>query len=108
MIPLATTSVSTTRADRTVDAYDPDQAVTAIASGIRAVIHAGGGTVRLVGGQRVVNPATVTCDPFDLRAGDTMTDDQTGQTWTVLAVSSYPQLGLGHLQASLRSTEGAD
>lgn len=107
MIPLNTTTVSTTRADPTVDPYDPGQSVVAIGSHVRAVIKSVGGSVHLVGGQRVVEPATVVCDRFDLEEGDTMTDDRTGEVWTVLNVSGFPQLGLDHLSATLRSVSGA-
>lgn len=109
MIPLATTSISVvrTQTDPNADPYDGDQTPVDVASNVRAIINMGGGSVRLVGGQRVVTPAQLVCDPIDLRPGDTVTDDQTGQSWTTLGVSSYPQLGLSHLTAQLRITEGA-
>lgn len=111
MIPFNTSTGTVTRVEDadTVDPYDPvDQhaAPTTIAENVRAVISPPGGTAKLIGGDRVVHDATLTCDPTDLQPGDTWIDSG-GLTWTVLYASQINALGVVHTTARLRLVTGS-
>ena|SRR5579875_2628304 len=109
MIPLATTTVSSTRATLSglEDPYDsPAVAPTPVVSGLRAVIGRPNAKVGLVGGQRVEIDAAMVCDPADIEAGDVVTDAQ-GNTWQVVTVASVAAFGFAHLNVGLRQVTGA-
>lgn len=109
MIPLATTTISVERVEAAVDVdgYDDNlPGPTTVISGVRAVIGAPSANVALSGGDRVVYSATLRCDPCDLQADDTVTDE-TGTTWVVLWARRVTALGLDFIDGALRLTTGA-
>lgn len=110
MIPLATTTVHVTRTyagDSVDDPYTDPVTAYVTASNVRAVIRIGGGSAKLVGGQRVVYPATLYCDPCDVLPGDTVTDDTLAQDWFVLEARQRNHIGFAFVEVGLRGVEGA-
>lgn len=109
MIPLATTTITVTRADMTgaADPYDPDPpAPTVVASGVRAVIGAPKATTKLSGGTKVDYTATLRCDPCTITGGDTVTDAG-GTAWLALWAIEVDALGLDFIEGELRLQTGA-
>lgn len=110
-IPLATTHVTVTRSllDGDTDQYDPDEYpdpdTAVIATGVRAVISPPTASTNLVAGQRVSFGAKLICDPTDLQASDTVTEDN-GTVWTVLWARPIKAVGLDHTEAGLRMVTG--
>lgn len=107
MIPLATNTVTVTRVVETdVDPYDADQpSPTTIVSGVRAVVSPPSVNVALSGGDKVVYTANLRCDPCDLQAADTVTDN-TGTAWFVLWAKEINALGFDFMLAQLRLVQG--
>lgn len=107
-IPLATTTISVARvaADPTRDGYDAPPAASTVASGVRAHIGRPAGNVNLAGGVRESVGFTLDCDPIVLTTGDTITDDRTGEQYTVLWARTRIGLGLDHTQAALQQVTG--
>jgi hypothetical protein len=107
-IPFAKDLIDISRVDdSTVDGWD-DNPPTPIqtASGVRAVVSLPSAAPNLVGGDRIVYNATMTCDLCDLQANDTVTDSQ-GTQWRCLTVVTQIGLGLDHMAANLRLVSGA-
>jgi hypothetical protein len=90
------------------DGYDANQpSARQIETDVRAAVVPPSGTVRLIGGTRVIYSATLQCDVCDIQPQDTITDEQTMLDWTVLWVTQINALGFDHMHAQLRRVEGA-
>src|SRR5882757_10603615 len=109
MLPLALTTITIKRGPVNTDGYDPDPAAeTTIATGIRAAVTNKSGTTVLTGGTRVEFTHVLNCDPCDIRGGDTIVDDTTGDIYDTLWATQRPGLGLDHVNGRLRYVTGAD
>lgn len=105
-IPLATTTITVRRPAADVDP-DESNALTVIATGVRARIGSPSGSGRNSGGdQSIVNPA-LWCDPVDLHHEDTVTDENNGRVYEVQWPQPMNGLGLDHVRAGLQITTGA-
>lgn len=108
MLPLALTTISIDRPDQTSDGYDPEQAApTRIAAGVRATITSKSGSVQITNGQRVRYTAVLNTDPADIRAGDTVTDESTGETYRCEWALARPGFGIDHVEGRLSIVTGA-
>lgn len=113
-LPLSNTTITVSRpaSDATagdwVDGYDANPpALAEVQSGVAAMIPPPSASARLAGGDRVVYNATMQCDPCDLQNADIVTDDASGNQWTVLWVTPVAGfLGFDHLTVGLRMVEG--
>lgn len=106
MIPAAVTTVTVVRE---VEA-EPGEGITetAVASGVPAVVGGAAGTERPApgGGQERVD-AVLLADPIDgLDHRCTVTDDTTGETYTVGWVDTRQAFGLDHVKAGLVRVKG--
>lgn len=103
-IPIATTTISVERSDQdgTKDAYD-GVSYSTVFSGIRAVIGSPSGAETNAAGSSEDVGARLNCDPIDLRHGDRVVDDQTGERWEVTWTRRRLGLGLDHTVADLRA-----
>lgn len=99
MIPFETTRVTISR-PAGGDALDRG-APAEVASGIRAVIGSISGSEIAQAGSSEITTAKLTCDPCDLRHGDTVTDEILGDTWEVTYARKRIGLGLDHMTAGL-------
>lgn len=108
MLPLALTTISTTRAKANVDPYKPGPATgdTPVVTGLRAAISSDTGTAQILTGTRVEYTFVLNTDPADLRAGDTVIDDGTGEKYVLLWVRLRAGLGLDHMTGRLRMVTG--
>ena len=109
-IPYANTTVVISRVEEGEDddGYDPNPPrPNEIARGVRAVVSMPSASATLVGGDRIVYNATLTCDVTDLQANDTIEDVSTGLTWRCLTVVFQGGLGIDHMVANLRLVSGA-
>lgn len=102
MLPLATTTITVLRSnqDGTRDAVD-GVTFSTLVSGVRAVIGSDSGRETNVGGSSESVDARLDCDPCDLRHGDRITDETTGETWGVSWVRRRIGYGLDHMAAGL-------
>jgi hypothetical protein len=107
VIPLMTTTISVRRPDRTGDKYDPQSPPVLLATGIRAGITNDTGTTVLVGGTRTEYTKVLNCDPTDIKPGDIVQDDNTGDNYRVNWATLRQGLGLDHINGRLRLIEGA-
>jgi hypothetical protein len=108
-LPMATTTISTTRSanDGTIDLYDTPAAPAAVVDGVRAVIGSPRSRVDFSAGMRVVTTAAFDADPCDIQAGDALTDNTTGRSYEVIGVISRYELGLSFVSGLLQIIEGA-
>lgn len=108
MIPLATTTVTVKRPDRTQDRYRGGTAnpVTVVA-GLRAAITSGSGSTVIVGGKRVAETWVLNTDPADIRNEDLLHDELTGEDYVVNWAVLRPGLGLDHIEGRVRKVQGA-
>jgi hypothetical protein len=110
MIPVSSTTITVQRdvAAQTDDPYgETTVTLTTIATNVRAVISPPSGLARLVGGSRSVYDAMLRCDPTSIDPQDVVTDDSSGQQWTVLWVTNPSAFGITFTEAALRIVEGA-
>ncbi len=116
-IPVATTTIAvypSTTATGDVDPYDApeaDPAAPASASGVRAVISAGGSgriaTAQIGGGEDEVVEFTLVCDPAPITYLDHVEDETTGVRYEVTwAIETAGVAGLAHTRAGLRTVKG--
>lgn len=108
-IPLATTTIAVSRVppDATRDGYDTPPAPVIVATAVPAVIGAPSGSQDITYGDRTVVTFRLNCDPTDLRPGDTVTDEVTGETYRTLWARTRRGLGLDHTEGSLQQVSGA-
>ena len=113
-IPLSQTTVTIMRVypDPSIvglaDGYAPNPpAARVVQTGVRAVLPPPNDSSRLVGGDRIVKNLQMQCDPCDLEAEDTVTDELNGTVWTVLWVNEIRSFGFCHTTAGLRLVTGA-
>lgn len=104
MIPLPTTTVTVTRPG-SAEPYEAASTSTVLTSLRAHVSHPLGHEVRTGGSSEVVD-AVLICDVADIRHGDTVTCDATGQVWRVEWARERPGLGLDHLRCGLRTVTG--
>lgn len=106
MIPLVTTTVTIDRGTSTGDPYESDT-VTAVATDVDAHISGPSGSDQRVGGSQEVVDAVLLAPttPMILR-GDQVTDNVTGDAWTVTWVRTRTGLGLAHQRAGLVAVAG--
>jgi hypothetical protein len=107
VIPLATTTITITRQDPTVDGYAPTKSVTTVAAGVRAAITGPSGTTILTGGTRTEYTWVFNADPCDVKVADVVTDDATGTAYTVDWITARTGLGLDHVNGRLKLVQGA-
>lgn len=119
-LPIATTTISviepTTSStedplgegyDEEVDGNVDHHDETTKATGVRAVISAGGARGRNVGGDSEEATFSLVCDPTDLTFSDIVVDEMTGQRYEVAwAVETPGVAGLGHMQAGITTSKG--
>lgn len=110
MIPLPTTSISVLRvpADDLRDPYEAQPAASLVASGVRAHIGSQGGTEVRRGGAQETVTWRLDADPVDLRHGDQVLDERTGDTFTVDSARLRTGLGWDHVEAGLRQVDARD
>ena len=103
MIPLATTTVTVSRSsqDGTKDLRSTITWST-YAAGVRAHIGEPAGVETVAGGSREDVAFRLDCDPCAIRHDDRVTDDSTGEVYTVEWVKQREGLGLDHTVAQLR------
>lgn len=108
MIPLATTTVTVSRpgSDAYDDGYSTVTAPTQVAAGVRAHLSAPAGSERVQGGQAETVEWRLSADPVDLRHGDTLVDDRTGDRFQVVWARTRNTLGLAHTVAGLTQSSG--
>lgn len=106
MIPVATTTITISRARADEDPYDTP-VVRPVANGIRAVIGLPSGRDHIIGGHQTVVDAKLDCDPCELGHSDLVTDDTTEITYQVVWRTPRVGLGLDHIEAGLNVVEGA-
>lgn len=106
MIPLATNFCVVTRGTSTDDGYDATGALVTVASDLRVAITGPSGVDVLIGGQRVKLVWVFNSDVADIKAGDTLTDDN-GIAYNVEWVVLRSGLGLDHMFGHLTLVEGA-
>lgn len=104
MLPLATTTISVLRSDQDGTKDDLDGVTYAtLASGIRAVIGEPSGTETNAGGSSEDVLWRLDCEVTDLRHGDRILDETTGETFAVVWSRRRIGLGLNHTVAGLRT-----
>lgn len=107
MLPLVTTSVTLSRPSAGVDPYEAQGYATTV-SGVPGTVSQSGQTGRAVGGAQDVEDAfALLAEGTDVRAGDRLVDDTSGETWDVGTVRARYELGLGHVRCGLRRSSGA-
>lgn len=108
-LPLATTTISTTRVpnDGTTDLYDEGAAPVAVLAGVRAVVTGPSSRTTFAAGERVVTTASFRADPCDVQTGDLMTDDTSGAVYQVLWALDRYEMGLAFTYGNLQIVEGA-
>ncbi|MBU6430052.1 MAG: hypothetical protein KGR26_13640 [Cyanobacteria bacterium REEB65] len=110
-IPLNTTQITVSRYPdlaKDIDEYEVSPSpANVIVTDVRAVISLPSGSNKLVGGDRIVYNARMTCDTCDLQPMDVVEDQTTGDTWRCMWVRPYGQFGLDHMVAQLRQVIGA-
>lgn len=105
MIPLASTTVTVTRANGTGDPYEPASTST-VTAGAPAHISAPNGTSERVGGaQEVVDAVLYLPSVPALKPADSVVD-ALGDRYTVTWVRTRRGLGLDHQQAGLVAVRG--
>jgi hypothetical protein len=110
VIPIATTTVTVLRPDELGASDDPydetEEEPTEVATGVRANIAIADGREELTGRSEVDDIRfRLRCDPADIAGGDTILDETTGDTYSVVwARSRTTGLGLDHVVADLRQT----
>lgn len=109
MIPLATTTLSISRVpdDPTRDGTDTPPAAATVATGVRAVIGNPSGSQNITSGDRTVVTFPFTTDPADITADDTLTDEQTLDTYRVMWARTRHGLGLDHTEGECEQVAGA-
>ena len=114
MILLATTPITVTRRTAT-DLTDPYDAVDdsdssepqVIASGVRAHIGSPSGAEIVAGGSQEITTLQLLCDPIDLRHGDTVEDEKTGERYRAEWVQGRMDgIGLDHTKARMKRVRG--
>lgn len=98
-IPFNTTTITVTRASGG-DALDRGAPATVV-SGVRAVVSGPSGSEIVTAGASEIESASLRCDPCDLRHGDTVTDDSTGDVWRVTYARKRVGMGIDHMTAGL-------
>lgn len=108
-LPMATTTISTTRSanNGSTDLYDTPATPAAVLSGVRAVITGPSSRTSFSAGQRVVTTAAFRADPCDVKTGDVMTDDTSGTVYQVLWALDRYELGLAYTYGALQIVKGA-
>jgi len=112
VIPLHTTRVDVIRRSSGVDPYE-EAGPSVVAENIRAHIGSPSGADRAIGGDAQIITDRMDCDPCDMRHGDLARDrenvDQEGDpiTYEIVWVRKRRGLGLDHMVAGLRQTQGA-
>lgn len=94
-LPVATTRITISRPG-VGDAMDAP-ALEEITNGIPAVIGSPSGTETVTNGSSEQVTARLDCDVCDLRHGDQVTDESTGERWQVSWVRRRIGLGLDHM-----------
>lgn len=121
-IPLATTTITVRRptaAEQSADPYGDgyedapgtpsviDGQGDVVAAAVRAVISPGGARGTSNGSESELVEFRLVCDSTDLRYGDTVTDETTGQVFEVTWSVTTPGIaGLGHTAAGITTTKG--
>jgi hypothetical protein len=107
-VTLATTTITVLRVpdDPARDPYDPEPEPEQVVSGVRASISSPYGREDVAGGSREVVNFGLHADPCDLRHTDTVRDDRTGETFTVVWVKHRTGFGLDHVRAGLQHVSG--
>lgn len=118
MITVATTTIKVEHSDQAIDdiqdpwgeGYDTPSDIpdvwNVVAEGVRAVIDAPTGTEGGPGDTEVIN-FTLKCDPVILTFRDRVTDETSGQMYSVVwAVAQAGIFGLSHVTAGLRTIKG--
>lgn len=103
-IPISTTTIRVEQSsqDGTKDLYDT-LTFTTLASGVRAVIGAPGGSETVDAGSREEVVFRLDCDPVaSMRHDDRVVDEASGITYEVIWVEQRGGLGLDHTVAELR------
>ena len=101
MIPLASTTITTSRPDPTEDPADSSAEPTVVATGVRAHFSVPRGRTTIAPGEQSVVDMVMGCDPCDLKHTDLVTDDTTGVVYTVVWVVERSGLGLDHLEVGV-------
>lgn len=106
-IPLATTTITISRAaaPADTDGYDTAPAASTVDWGVRAQISSPSGRNTMLVGNRTVYLWKLTADPCDLRSDDTVTNAE-GETFIVQWARQRRGLGLDHTTAGLIQVEG--
>ena len=102
-----TTTVTIVRPDASGDPYEAATTIT-VATGVRAHISAPSGNDLAIGGDKeVISAVAYLPAGTTVTRADQITDDQTGDTYTVAWSHARRGLGLDHVQLGLRAVEGA-
>jgi len=105
-LPLATTTVTIRRPEGGDDPYEADRG-SLVVRGRRAHIGSPHGSETIVGGSKEVVDAVLRLDPSPcLTHRDLVTDDGTGECWSVVWVRQRQGLGLDHQAVGLRAVKG--
>jgi hypothetical protein len=107
MLPIATTTIAVLRVPVTGDPLDPQPAPAVVASGVRAHISTSNGSeVTSSGASQAVIYFRLACDPTDLTKDDQVRDERTGEVYEVEWARHRQELGMAHVQAGMKQTEG--
>lgn len=107
MLPLVTTTVTMTR-PAGGDPFVDGGADTAVAAAVPARVSAPTGReTRGLGAQETVDAVLYVDASVDVRRGDTVSDDVTGDRWQVTWTRVRRGLGLDHVVAGLTATTGS-
>jgi hypothetical protein len=115
MIPISGTTISVLRladnaAQSDSDGSGYDEGITqtwsTVATGVRAVVGAPGGSERVVGGEQMALTCHLTCDPTDITHDDRVVDASDGELYEVVWCKSRSELGLTRVEGQLRVVKG--
>lgn len=106
-LPLSTTTVTVRRPTAGEDRYETASATPTVASGVAAHVSSPSGAELNAGGQQEQVDAVLLCEAgTDVSHYDEITDDTTGDVWTVAWTRQRVGLGLDHTIAGLRRVTG--
>jgi hypothetical protein len=105
-LPLSTTTITVLRpADG--DPYVASVQAPTVVATVPAHISSPSGTSQIIGGEQSTVELRLICEGCDLRHTDLVKDNATDAVYSVSWVTIRRGLGLDHVSAGLRFTEGA-